>query len=134
MPDHVANPTKILLIEDHDLSRDLVSRRLAKRGYAVIEAEDGRRGLELAERERPDLVVLDLGLPEVDGWEVARRLKASADLKHIPILVLTAHAQANQLEQARAAGCEEIETKPLTACSFLDKVEKLLERKVALEV
>lgn len=125
---------KILLIEDHDLSRDLVSRRLAKRGYTVIEAEDGRRGLELVEQARPDLVVLDLGLPEVDGWEVARRVKSSAELKHIPILVLTAHAQASQLEEARAAGCDEIETKPLVAGSFLEKVEKLLERKVALEV
>lgn len=125
---------KILLIEDHDLSRDLVSRRLAKRGYTVIEAEDGRRGLELVEQTRPDLVVLDLGLPEVDGWEVARRVKSSAELKHIPILVLTAHAQASQLEEARAAGCDEIETKPLVAGSFLEKVEKLLERKVALEV
>lgn len=118
---------RILIIEDNELNRELVVRRLVKRGLEVIEAVDGEHGLEAAERELPDLIVLDLGLPGVDGWEVARRLKAASATQAIPILALTAHARLEDLERARVAGCDEIETKPVVLERFLGKLRHLLE-------
>ena len=117
---------KVLVVEDVDFNRDLVVQLLEDR-YQVIEAVDGREGLELAERERPDLILMDLSLPVLDGWEVTRRLKANDDLRSIPIIALTAHVMVGDEEKARAAGCEDYLAKPLDEKELLTKVAKHLE-------
>src|SRR5436305_11671094 len=104
---------RILIVEDNELNRDVLSRRLVLRGYDVIVAVDGRQGLLLAERQQPDLILMDLGLPEIDGWECVRRLRANVATQSTPIVALTAHAMLGDRERALAAGCDEFDTKPI---------------------
>jgi CheY-like chemotaxis protein len=118
--------TQILLIEDNELNRDMLARRLARRGYEVLTAADGAEGLALTVTEEPDLILLDLRLPVVDGWQVARQLKADPAIRWIPILALTAHAIAGDRERALDAGCDEYETKPVDFDRLLEKIEMLL--------
>lgn len=120
---------KILIVEDNEMNRDLITRRLAKRGYLVIEAVDGNQGLEIATQESPDLIVADLGLPGMDGCELTRRLKAGQATKQIPVLALTAYARTEDRERALAAGCDEFETKPIQFETLLTKIKHLLDRR-----
>ena len=117
---------RILIVEDNEMNRDLITRRLTKRGYVVIEAVDGDQGLEVATSENPDLIVVDLGLPGMDGCELTRRLKATPTTKQIPVLALTAYARAEDRDRALAAGCDEFETKPIILEVLLTKIRSLL--------
>ena len=119
---------KILLVEDNEMNRDMLSRRLARRGYDVVIAVDGQDGVTKAEAESPALIVMDLGLPVLDGWEATRRLKASAATRAIPIIALTAHAMAGDREKALAAGCDDFDVKPVDLDRLLGKIEALLGR------
>jgi CheY-like chemotaxis protein len=117
---------KILVVEDVDLNRELIVQ-LLEDTYQVIEAVNGQEGLELAELERPDLILMDLSLPVMDGWEATRRLKAHDELRSIPIIALTAHAMVGDEEKALAAGCDDYLVKPLDENQLFAKVTKLLE-------
>jgi two-component system, cell cycle response regulator DivK len=117
---------KILVVEDNELNRDMLSRRLSKRGYDVEVATDGAQGIELARSMQPDLIVMDVGLPVVDGLEATRRLKAEAGTSPIPIVALTANAMPGDQEKALAAGCEAYDTKPVDIARLLEKIEALL--------
>ncbi len=119
---------RILLVEDNEMNRDMLSRRLERKGYAVLCAVDGQQGLELARRESPDLILMDLSLPVLDGWEATRRLKADPELRRIPVIALTAHAMARDEQQARAAGCDDFDTKPVELPRLLAKIQALLAR------
>ena len=116
---------KILVVEDVDMNRELVVQ-LLEDNYQVIEAVNGQEGLELAEQERPDLILMDLSLPVMDGWEATRKLKSNEELKSIPIIALTAHAMVGDREKALAAGCDDYQTKPIDFPSLLRKIEALL--------
>jgi len=118
---------RILLVEDNDLNRDMLSRRLARRGHEVLLAADGAEGLAAASRERPDLVLLDMSLPVVNGWEAARRLKSAAETRAIPVIALTAHAMAGDRERALEAGCDDYDVKPVEIDRLLGKIAALLE-------
>lgn len=122
---------KILLVEDNEMNRDMLTRRLQRRGYAVVSAVDGAEGLALAEREAPDLILLDMSLPVLDGWQAATRLKSSPATRLIPVIALTAHAMASDREQALAAGCDDFDTKPVELPRLLGKIEALLERQAS---
>lgn len=117
---------RILLVEDNELNRDMLSRRLIRRGYEVVMASDGAEALAGAARERPDLILLDMSLPVIDGWEAARRLKADLALRSIPVIALTAHAMSGDRERALEAGCDEFDTKPVEFDRLLAKMESLL--------
>jgi hypothetical protein len=117
---------KILLVEDNEMNRDMLARRLEKRGYTVVIAVDGQSGVNLARSEKPDLILMDMSLPIIDGWEASRQLKADGAVASIPIIALTAHAMAEDREKALAAGCNEYETKPVDLASLLAKIEVLL--------
>ena len=117
---------KILLVEDNEMNRDMLSRRLQRRGYDVIVAVDGREGIEKAEAEKPDLILMDLSLPVLDGWEATRRLKASDDTKSIPVIALSAHAMTGDREKALDAGCDDYDTKPVELPRLLGKMESYL--------
>ena len=117
---------KILIIEDNEMNRDMLSRRLARRGYEVVVAVDGVEGLSLARAEHPALILMDLSLPVIDGWEVTRRLKADPETAAIPIVALTAHAMTSDRDKALAAGCDDYETKPVELPRLLAVMEKLL--------
>jgi two-component system, cell cycle response regulator DivK len=117
---------KILLVEDNELNRDMLSRRLTRRGYEVIVAEDGVAGLTAARGQQPDLILMDMSLPVLDGWEATRQLKADEATRSIPVVALTAHAMAGDEEKAMAAGCDAYETKPVELGRLLLKVESLL--------
>ncbi|MGE5124971.1 MAG: response regulator [Betaproteobacteria bacterium] len=117
---------KILLVEDDDLNRDMLSRRLQRRGHEVLLAADGMQAILMAESETPDLVLLDMSLPVIDGWEVARRLKASPTTARVPVVALTAHAMAGDRERALAAGCDDYDTKPIDFPQLLARLEALL--------
>ena len=117
---------KILLVEDNEMNRDMLSRRLERRGYHVLLAVDGEEGVRVAGAEAPDLVLMDMSLPVVDGWEAARRLKASAATRHIPVIALTAHAMAGDRDKALEAGCDDYDTKPIELPRLLAKIEALL--------
>jgi two-component system cell cycle response regulator DivK len=117
---------KILLVEDNEMNRDMLSRRLQRKGFVVVIAEDGRSGVAMAASESPDLILLDMSLPIVDGWEAARQMKASAKTRSIPIVALTAHAMAGDREKALAAGCDEYDTKPVEFPRLLGKIEAIL--------
>ena len=119
--------TTILIVEDNEMNRDMLSRRLERKGYAVLIAVDGESGLEVARANMPDLILMDMSLPVVDGWEATRRLKADDRLKHIPIIALTAHAMANDRDKALEAGCDDYDTKPIELPRLLAKMEALLE-------
>ena len=118
---------KVLLIEDNEMNRDMLSRRLVRRGFEGIVAEDGAAGLALAKAQSPDLILMDMSLPVMDGWEATRQLKAAAETQRIPVIALTAHAMAGEEEKALAAGCNAYETKPVDLTRLLLKMEALLE-------
>jgi CheY-like chemotaxis protein len=117
---------KILLVEDNEMNRDMLSRRLVRARYEVIIAEDGARGVAMATSDRPDLILMDMSLPVIDGWEATRRIKATPELRKIPIIALTAHAMATDREKALEAGCDDYDTKPIELQRLLGKIETLL--------
>ena len=114
---------KVLLVEDNEMNRDMLSRRLKKKGYEVVMAFDGQRGVEMAAEESPDIILLDMSLPVMDGWDAARNLKASDKTKSIPIIALTAHAMAGDRDKALGAGCDDYDTKPVDIKRLLEKIE-----------
>lgn len=118
---------KILIVEDNELSRDMLSRRLRRKGYEVLVATDGQEGIAMAQRELPDLVLMDLSLPDLDGWEATRRLKKDAKTQHIPVIALTAHAMSGDREKAIDAGCDEYDTKPIDLRRLLSKMVRFVE-------
>ena len=118
--------SRILLVEDNEMNRDMLSRRLEKRGYQVLIAVDGAQGVSVACSELPDLILMDMSLPVIDGWEATRQLKGRPDTKTIPIIALTAHAMAGDREKALEAGCDDYDTKPIQLPALLDKIEALL--------
>ncbi len=117
---------KLLLVEDQEMNRDMLSRRLKKRGYEVAIAVDGAEGLEKAVSETPELILMDMSLPVIDGWEATRRLKADEATRSIPVVALTAHAMSTDREKALEAGCDAYETKPVELPRLLETIEKLL--------
>jgi CheY-like chemotaxis protein len=117
---------KILLVEDNEINRDMLSRRLERRGYRVAIALDGEQGVSMAGSEAPDLVLMDMSLPVLDGWEAARRLKATPETRAIPIIALTAHAMVGDREKAIEAGCDDYDTKPVEFQRLLEKIEAIL--------
>ena len=117
---------KILLVEDNEMNRDMLSRRLQRKGYSVVTAEDGEKGLLLARSETPDLILMDISLPVMSGWEVTRLLKANDATRHIPIIALTAHAWVTDREKAIEAGCDDYDTKPVEFGRLGEKIENLL--------
>ena len=119
---------KILLVEDNEMNRDMLSRRLLRKGYEIVLAVDGGEGVQKAHTERPDLIVLDMSLPVIDGWEAARQLKASPQTRTIPIIALTAHAMSGDRDAALGAGCDDYDTKPVELPRLLEKMEALLGR------
>ena len=119
---------RILLVEDNEMNRDMLSRRLQRRGYTVLIAVDGQQGLDMAIAEKPDLILLDMSLPVLDGWEVAKRLKSDDGLKAMPVIALTAHAMAGDRERALEAGCDDYDSKPVELPRLLQKIETLLAK------
>jgi two-component system, cell cycle response regulator DivK len=117
---------KLLLVEDNEMNRDMLSRRLARRGYEILVATDGSEGLAEATRHLPDLIIMDMSLPVLDGWESTRALKEQPETRAIPVLALTAHAMAGERERALAAGCNDYDTKPVDFTRLLGKIETLL--------
>jgi CheY-like chemotaxis protein len=118
--------SKVLLVEDNEMNRDMLSRRLVRRGYEVVIAADGESGLALAGSEAPDLILMDMSLPVLDGWEATRRLKAAPATQHIPVIALTAHAMSSDRDKALEAGCDDYDTKPVELPRLLGKIEALL--------
>ncbi len=117
---------KLLLVEDNEMNRDMLSRRLLRRGYAVVIAVDGGEGVEMATSAQPDLILMDMSLPVIDGWEATRRIKAAPATAHIPVIGLTAHAMAGDREKAMAAGCDDYDTKPIELERLIGKIETLM--------
>lgn len=117
---------KILIVEDNEMNLDMLSRRLERRGYEVIIATDGAQGVKLAKEGKPQLILMDMSLPVMDGWEATRRIKADDEVKGIPVIALTAHAIAGDREKALAAGCDEYETKPVKFPRLLAKIKEFL--------
>lgn len=117
---------KILLVEDNEMNRDMLSRRLKKKGYEVIMALDGKQGVEMAAEHMPDLILLDMSLPVMDGWEAAGHIKANDSTSKIPVIALTAHAMAGDKEKAVKAGCDDYDTKPVDFKRLLEKINKNL--------
>jgi CheY-like chemotaxis protein len=118
--------TTILIVEDNEMNRDMLSRRLERKGYQVLIAVDGAMGIDVARASAPDLILMDMSLPVVDGWEATRRIKADPLLRHIPVIALTAHAMANDRDKALEAGCDDYDTKPIELPRLLAKIEALL--------
>jgi CheY-like chemotaxis protein len=118
--------SKILLVEDNEMNRDMLSRRLTRRGYDVVMAVDGAEGVRMAATERPTIILMDMSLPGLDGWEATRQLKAAPATRAIPIIALTAHAMSGDREKALAAGCDDFDTKPVDLPRLLAKIEALL--------
>jgi two-component system cell cycle response regulator DivK len=119
---------RILLVEDNEMNRDMLSRRLKRRGYEVIIAVDGPQGVAMAQSEAPDLVLMDMSLPLMDGWEATRTLKAAEETKHIPVIALTAHAMSTDRDKALEAGCDDYDTKPIELPRLLGKMEALIRK------
>lgn len=117
---------RLLLVEDNEMNRDMLSRRLERRGYEVDVAVDGRAGVEQARKGTYDLVLMDMSLPEIDGWEATRQLRAEEETRALPIIALTAHAMADDREKALAAGCNDYDTKPIEFSRLLQKIEQLI--------
>src|SRR5206468_6098084 len=122
---------RVLLVEDNEESREGLSRHLRRRGYETLVAVDGRQGVEVAHAEAPDLILMDMSLPVLDGWEATRQLKAAPRTRGIPVIALTAHAMAGDRERALEAGCDDYDTKPVEFARLLAKIESLLGKKVA---
>jgi CheY-like chemotaxis protein len=120
---------KILLVEDNEMNRDMLSRRLERRGYEVVIAVDGQQGVDLAQSSAPDLILMDMSLPVIDGWEATRQLKSMDRMKGVPIIALTAHAMSGDREKALEAGCNDYDTKPIELPRLLGKIEALLGSK-----
>ncbi|OOC10425.1 MULTISPECIES: response regulator [Thioalkalivibrio] len=118
---------RILLVEDNEMNRDMLSRRLTRKGFEVTTAEDGATGVQLARDERPDLILMDMSLPVMDGWEASRTLKGEADTAVIPIIALTAHAMTGDREKALEAGCDDFDTKPVEMPRLLEKIHAYLD-------
>jgi CheY-like chemotaxis protein len=117
---------KILVVEDDEVNRDMLSRRLERRGYQVLLAVDGEQAIAMAGTQAPDLILMDLSLPVIDGWEATRRLKAADETRAIPIIALTAHAMVSDRENSMAAGCDDYDTKPVELPRLIDKINKFL--------
>ena len=117
---------RVLYVEDNEMNRDMLSRRLQRRGFEVLIAGDGEQGVTLAAAEKPDLILMDLSLPVLDGWEATRRIKAAPDTRRIPIIGLTAHAMAADRDKCLEAGCDDYDTKPVELGRLLEKIERLL--------
>jgi len=122
---------KILLVEDNEMNRDMLSRRLVRNGYEVSIAIDGQQGVDMALSERPDLILMDMSLPVIDGWEATRRVRANDATRGIPVIALTAHAMAGDREKAMEAGCDDYDTKPVEITRLLGKITTLLATKAA---
>ena len=122
---------KILLVEDNEMNRDMLSRRLEKRGYEVVVAVDGQQGVALAQSEAPTLILMDMSLPILDGWEATRQLKSTPETRAIPIIALTAHAMSGDREKAMEAGADDFDTKPVDLGRLLEKIEALLASRAA---
>lgn len=119
---------KILLVEDNEMNRDMLSRRLERRGHQVAMADDGRRGVEMAQTEAPDIILMDMSLPGIDGWEAARRIKQAPETRDIPVIALTSHAMAGDRERALQSGCDDYDTKPVDLTRLLGKIDALLAK------
>jgi CheY-like chemotaxis protein len=119
---------KILIVEDNEMNRDMLSRRLVRNGFEVVMAVDGGEGVAMAASEKPDLILMDMSLPVLDGWEATRRVKADAATSAIPVIALTAHALVEDRERATAAGCDDFDTKPVELPRLLEKIRRLLEQ------
>jgi len=119
--------TRILLVEDNEMNRDMLSRRLIRNGYEVAIAVDGQQGVDMALSEQPDLILMDMSLPVIDGWEATRRVKANAATRQIQVIALTAHAMAGDREKAMEVGCEDYDTKPVEITRLLGKIAALLK-------
>lgn len=119
---------KILIVEDNEMNRDMLSRRLQRKGFEVVMAVDGEEGVKMAQSETPDLILMDMSLPIIDGWEAARLLKASPETQAIPVIALTAHAMSGDREKALEAGCDDYDTKPVELTRLLEKMEALLNK------
>jgi two-component system cell cycle response regulator DivK len=119
---------KILLVEDNEMNRDMLSRRLEKRGYTLVIAVDGGEGVAKAKSEQPDLILMDMSLPVLDGWDATKQVKADDTTKHIPIIALTAHAMESDRQKALEAGCDDFDTKPVELNRLLAKIEDLLKK------
>ena len=117
---------KILLVEDNEMNRDMLSRRLIRKGYEVVVSEDGAKGVAMAASEHPDLILMDMSLPVLDGWEAARKLRQAPETAAIPIIALTAHAMAGDRNKALEAGCDDYDTKPIELPRLLEKIQRLL--------
>lgn len=118
--------TKILLVEDNEDNRDMLSRRLKRRGFEIVLAGDGATAVQLATAERPDLVLMDMSLPILDGWEASRRIRNEPATRDLPIIALTAHAMASDREKSLEAGCDDFDTKPVDLARLLEKIDRLL--------
>jgi CheY-like chemotaxis protein len=123
--------TKVLLVEDNEMNRDMLSRRLIRKGYGVALAFDGGEAVAMASSEEPDIILMDMSLPVIDGWEATRRIKSNPATSRIPVIALTAHAMSGDREQALAAGCDDYDTKPIELPRLLEKIEGLLSRVAA---
>ncbi len=119
---------KILLVEDNEMNRDMLARRLERRGYSVVSAVDGQAGVTMGHTESPDLILMDMSLPVLDGWEATRQLKASPQTRLIPIIALTAHAMSGDRDKAMDAGCDDYDTKPVDLARLLGKIDSLIKR------
>jgi CheY-like chemotaxis protein len=117
---------KILIVEDNEMNRDMLSRRLERRGFAIVMAVDGQQGVDMVRSEKPDLILMDMSLPVMDGWTATQTIKADAELAKIPVIALTAHAMAGDREKAMAAGCDDYDTKPIELPRLLEKIGKFL--------
>ena len=117
---------KILIVEDNEMNRDMLSRRLERRGFAIVMAVDGQQGVDMTRSEKPDLVLMDMSLPVMDGWTATQTIKGDAELKSIPVIALTAHAMEGDREKAMAAGCDDYDTKPIELPRLLEKIAKFL--------
>ncbi|MEP6768573.1 MAG: response regulator [Acidobacteriota bacterium] len=124
--------SKILIVEDNELNRDMLSRRLSRSGYDVVLAVQGEEGIAMAESEGPDLILMDLSLPVIDGWEATRQIKARTSTASIPVIALSAHALADDEDRARKVGCDDYDTKPIEMPRLLGKIEALLRRRPSL--
>jgi CheY-like chemotaxis protein len=122
---------KVLLVEDNEMNRDMLSRRLERKGFAVELAVDGQQGVDMAGQMAPDLILMDMSLPVMDGWEATRRLKADPQTQNIPVIALTAHAMSGDREKALEAGCDDYDTKPIELPRLLGKIEALLKPSAA---
>jgi CheY-like chemotaxis protein len=122
---------KILLVEDNEMNRDMLSRRLLRRGYEVVIASDGSQGVAMAQSETPDLILMDMSLPVMSGWDATKTVKANPYTGAIPVIALTAHAMSTDREKALQAGCDDFDTKPIELTRLLEKIEALLDKKAS---